>query len=327
MRWSLLLCVALAPMAAPFAPPGRVPAALPCRVPMALPGPAALPHRRIARACPAARRVAAQPTMFGPGSSGGFLNLGGPEVLVIGAVAWAILGPKELYKLARQAGEFFADWQALGRQAQSTFKDAIESELGEDASSITDGIQGARQSVMDAFASGMAASTSAAGTVAEAAKSTASTVAAGVESAEAELREEREAARKAEAEAAGISGDMFDEMRRTLGDPESNRAAFTEQITGERNRQVLDEYPQELSPPEGADAETRLTYAEEALVSTKIAEAENELATLRAEAQVLQLRRQQQVENAMRAREEAEAEAIARREAEAAGGQPEQPTE
>ena len=47
--------------------------------------------------------------MFGPGGGGGFLNLGGPEVLVIGAVAWAILGPKELYKLARQAGEVFAN--------------------------------------------------------------------------------------------------------------------------------------------------------------------------------------------------------------------------
>lgn len=51
---------------------------------------------------------------------------------VIGAVAWALLGPKELYKLAQQAGQFLGEWQQLGRQAQSTFKDALESELGND---------------------------------------------------------------------------------------------------------------------------------------------------------------------------------------------------
>ena len=72
-------------------------------------------------------------------------------------------------------------------------------------------------------------------------------MAAGVESAEAELREEREAARKAEAEAAGISGDMFDEMRRTLGDPESNRAAFTEHFADQKSgsARVGSEHPAE----------------------------------------------------------------------------------
>ena len=36
------------------------------------------------------------------GSGGGFLNVGTPEMFVVGAVAWAILGPKELFKLAKQ---------------------------------------------------------------------------------------------------------------------------------------------------------------------------------------------------------------------------------
>eukprot|EP00965_Chrysotila_dentata_P238287 6202402-Pleurochrysis_carterae.AAC.2 len=58
---------------------------------------------------------ATSPVMFGPGG-GGFLNLGAPEVIVIGAVAWALLGPKELYRLAREAGNFLGEWQQLGRQ-------------------------------------------------------------------------------------------------------------------------------------------------------------------------------------------------------------------
>ena len=55
--------------------------------------------------------------MFGPGGGGGgFLGVGAPEMVVIGAVAWALLGPKELYKLAKQAGEFLGEWQQLGQQ-------------------------------------------------------------------------------------------------------------------------------------------------------------------------------------------------------------------
>ena len=60
--------------------------------------------------------------MFG-GPSGGFLNLGAPEVIVIGAVAWALLGPKELYRLAREAGSFLGEWQQLGRQAGACIRD------------------------------------------------------------------------------------------------------------------------------------------------------------------------------------------------------------
>ena len=69
--------------------------------------------------------------MFGPGS-GGFLNMGTPEMIVIGACAWALLGPKELYRLSGEAGKFLGEWQQLGMQAKQTFTDAIETEMAED---------------------------------------------------------------------------------------------------------------------------------------------------------------------------------------------------
>jgi Sec-independent protein translocase protein TatA len=69
--------------------------------------------------------------MFGPGG-GSFLNLGTPEMIVIGACAWALLGPKELYRIAQEAGKFLGEWQSLGLQAKNTFTDALESELRAD---------------------------------------------------------------------------------------------------------------------------------------------------------------------------------------------------
>ena len=71
-------------------------------------------------------------SMFGGFSNGGFLNLGAPEMVVIGAVAWVVLGPKELFRLAKQAGEFVGQWQQLGQQAKDTFTSALEQEIAED---------------------------------------------------------------------------------------------------------------------------------------------------------------------------------------------------
>ena len=56
--------------------------------------------------------------MFGP-PGGGFLNMGTPELVVIGAVAWVLLGPKELFRLSREAGAFLGEWQQLGQQART----------------------------------------------------------------------------------------------------------------------------------------------------------------------------------------------------------------
>lgn len=72
--------------------------------------------------------------MFGGGGPGGFLNLGAPEVIVIGAVAWAILGPKELFRLSREAGKFLGEWQQLGQQAKDQFQAALETEMAEEES-------------------------------------------------------------------------------------------------------------------------------------------------------------------------------------------------
>ena len=32
------------------------------------------------------------------------------QVIVIGAVAWVILGPKELFRLSKEAGQFLGQW-------------------------------------------------------------------------------------------------------------------------------------------------------------------------------------------------------------------------
>ena len=86
---------------------------------------------------PPPRRAAPARMGFG-GFNGGFLNLGAPEVIVIGAVAWAVLGPKELFRLAREAGEFLGQWQQLGQQARDQFTSALEQELAEDEATKKD---------------------------------------------------------------------------------------------------------------------------------------------------------------------------------------------
>ena len=95
--------------------------------------PAARPRLPVTAAPPPRR--ASDARMVG-GFNGGFFNLGTPEVIVIGAVAWLVLGPKELFRLARQAGEFIGEWQQLGQQAKDQFTSAIEQELAEDAAEV-----------------------------------------------------------------------------------------------------------------------------------------------------------------------------------------------
>ena len=122
-----VLCLALVAVAHAFRAPvgvARAPTPQPTVRPCVL-----APHRPLAATAAAARSADAQ--MVG-GFNGGFLNLGAPEVIVIGAVAWAVLGPKELFRLAKQAGEFIGQWQELGQQAKDTFTSALEQELAED---------------------------------------------------------------------------------------------------------------------------------------------------------------------------------------------------
>ena len=77
-------------------------------------------------------------------------------------------------------------------------------------------------------------------------------------------------------------------------------------MSGETNRKVMEEYPAELAAPAAAVA---ATGAEEDLLETRIAMAENDLATLRAESEVLRLRRKQQ-EAALARAQQAEFEAV-----------------
>jgi hypothetical protein len=77
---------------------------------------------------------------------------------------------------------------------------------------------------------------------------------------------------------------------------ERDAATFAEQISGARNAQVLEEFPAELSAEDEAvepGSAEDLQSAEEALLETAIAQAENSLALLQAEKRVLALKRRQ----------------------------------
>ena len=255
--------------------------------------------------------------MLGGPGGGGFFNLGGPEVVVIGAVAWVLLGPKELYKLSREAGKFIGEWQQLGQQARDQFQSALETELDEEAAAAggTGGGSawaGKSPPEMPSW-SAPAETPSAAEERAEtyaarqaegayddlpplseyAAMNTGAAITDETPPGYAELSEERREELRAE-------------LEETLGTPEGNAATFAEQMSGETNRKVMEEYPAELAAPAAAVA---ATGAEEDLLETRIAMAENDLATLRAESEVLRLRRKQQ-EAALARAQQAEFEAV-----------------
>ena len=65
------------------------------------------------------------------GPSGGFFGVGSSEVLVIGAVAWLVLGPKRLYQLARDIGRISAEFKNVTEEARVTFQKAVSTEVDE----------------------------------------------------------------------------------------------------------------------------------------------------------------------------------------------------
>lgn len=69
-----------------------------------------------------------------PVGGGGFsiFNVGTPELVVIGGLAWLLLGPKELLRLSREAGVLIGNLRKLGTDAADQFRDAIESEIALD---------------------------------------------------------------------------------------------------------------------------------------------------------------------------------------------------
>lgn len=68
-----------------------------------------------------------RPTMVFGG--GGFLGVGAPEVLVIIAVGWFVLGPKQLIQLSRDIGQIIGELRKTTSAARDSFTDAIETDI------------------------------------------------------------------------------------------------------------------------------------------------------------------------------------------------------
>jgi len=248
---------------------------------------APLPARRDSAASsqPATPKTRHGDVQMFPGGGGSFLNLGTPEMIVIGACAWALLGPKELYRLSAEAGKFLGEWQQLGLQAKNTFTDALESEMREDEE-VKRQEEEAAMPVSD-FSE--------------------------VPTME-ELEQQRrlDDLRQQEMEdAPGLSGlaDEFDFG--AIGDelgPETP-SKFASQMSGDTNAAIMEQFPAELGSGvvgyRGVDMEDDFEAEEiseeEDMLDTRIAEAENMLKMLATEQKVLELRREQQAANAARA--------------------------
>jgi len=248
--------------------------------------------------------------MFGGPGGGSFLNLGGPEMVVIGACAWALLGPKELYRLANEAGKFLGEWQTLGLQAKQTFTDALESELREDElqkeeKRAAENIAKMEVDQPSPFAPLNASASQQFPTLAEMEQQRGS--------ASSWYDDDKDGVASPAANGSptpfGVDATMLEQMNENPAEfgvdqatldklnseaqavAATERSIFEQQISGETNRQVLEEFPSELSV-EPDDEQARL--------ETEIAQAENQLAMLRTEAKVLQLRRKQQEDNVKR---------------------------
>jgi Sec-independent protein translocase protein TatA len=64
--------------------------------------------------------------LLGPG--GGFFGVGTSELIVIGAVAWLVLGPKRLYQLAKDIGKISGEIKSVAEEAKLTFQQAVDLE-------------------------------------------------------------------------------------------------------------------------------------------------------------------------------------------------------
>jgi Tat protein translocase TatB subunit len=62
---------------------------------------------------------------------GGIFGVGTSELVVIGIVAWVVLGPKRLYALSKDLGRIFGELRQSAEQAKTTLVAALESELEE----------------------------------------------------------------------------------------------------------------------------------------------------------------------------------------------------
>jgi len=117
---SAFTCSAVRPGLARRCSAGRVPMAPPVQEPV---------RRKLTRAPTTAMGLPGF-----PGGGGGFslFNVGTPELIVIGGLAWLLLGPKELLRLSREAGVLIGNLRQIGTEAAAQFRDAIESEIALD---------------------------------------------------------------------------------------------------------------------------------------------------------------------------------------------------
>jgi len=263
---------------------------------------APLPARRDSAASsqPATPKTRHGDVQMFPGGGGSFLNLGTPEMIVIGACAWALLGPKELYRLSAEAGKFLGEWQQLGLQAKNTFTDALESEMREDEE-VKRQEEEAAMPVSDF---------SEVPTMEELEQQRRLD---DLRQQEMELTDSlsRTYTGQEMEDAPGLSGlaDEFDFG--AIGDelgPETP-SKFASQMSGDTNAAIMEQFPAELGSGDVGyrgvdmedDFEAEEISEEEDMLDTRIAEAENMLKMLATEQKVLELRREQQAANAARA--------------------------
>lgn len=60
---------------------------------------------------------------------GGFLGVGYQEMIVIVAVGWFVLGPKQLLELSRDIGKIVGEVRKAANDARDTFTDALDSDI------------------------------------------------------------------------------------------------------------------------------------------------------------------------------------------------------
>ena len=204
------------------------------------------------------------PRMF-PGGGAPF-NLGTPEMFVIGAVAWALLGPKELYRIAQEAGKFLGEWQQLGQNAKNTFTEAIEAEMrvDEDLKRAAEEKEVAAASAAFARSEEAVAEPAMASTMADAPVISADELGKSWYDEIPSLDEYQEQRKKAMEEAPPLTGlasdDPFagsteEEQEAFMASlegitggltPDEATTKFQSQVSGDANRRVLEEYPPEL---------------------------------------------------------------------------------
>mmetsp|Transcript_59993 Transcript_59993/g.113011 ORF Transcript_59993/g.113011 Transcript_59993/m.113011 type:complete len:374 (-) Transcript_59993:148-1269(-) len=205
-------------------------------------------------------------------------NLGSTEALVVGVVAYVVLGPKELYRLSKEAGTFFAQFQEIANEAKAALLDGVEAEMSAEEKYARERARAAGlpepepqnnfgKEVLDAFRTGTNPAT--------------------------EFMNNFQSAVSSQLD---TRADKYDQYK--SGYLNQNDFKY-EEDKEQTDEQPLSEYPSELSAPSSAldpvlkDPVQEELPEDEAELKSQISEAEDELAALQAEKQLLALKRKQ----------------------------------